>query len=116
RPALDCLATAMPCQSSWLAAIGRDDVNVLATGIFTGEGDPLTVRRKVRIGRLPLKAGNAPRSSASTGYRPYVLGISKRDLVRTYGRCTQQARPARLGHEAKAGQGHHDKNRHTTGT
>src|SRR5690242_5243331 len=86
----------MPGQPLRLAAFRRDHVHIEIAGVLAAEGDPFSVRGKMRIRGLALKARNAPRHATRSRHRPDVLRVSEGDLRRADSRRAQHARAARL--------------------
>ncbi len=107
RPALDGVGTGVPREAFGIAALGGNDVHIRVPGILSAEGNRSPVGRKVRVGRLALKARESSREAAGAFDDPDVVGVGKGDLRRAHRRRSQQPRRVSVGrgveHDDQAG-------------
>src|SRR5882672_9642311 len=80
----------MPGQTTRLAALSRHNINIEIAGVFATESDPFSVRRKMRVRSLALKAGDASGTAATARHGPNILRIGEGDLRSAYRRRAQQ--------------------------
>src|SRR5438876_4709815 len=86
----------MPCQTSRLATISGNHVNIHIAGVLAAERDPFSIGREMRIRRLSLKTCETTRSATRARDGPDVLCISEGDLRRAHGWTAQQPRAIRI--------------------
>ena len=90
----------VPGQSSRLASLDRNHVDVGVAVVLAGEGHQGPVRRQLGSALDALKAGQPPRGSAIATDDPQVGGIGEDDMLVADVRLTQQ-----LGLGAERGAG-----------